>query len=156
MNTYFKFRLLILYPLFMYCYYVSMYYLKDTYLIILNVFFIIFWVMLRILQLQKSRNSFLDLLFWHLTFRQETYRDRHLITAIFQHENILTWVYFGIMDVLAQGCYGTGIFWHNDISAHGRFGTCTFWHCVKQYIHFGTVLKFPCAKMSMFHNVLVW
>ena len=140
--------------LYMYCYYVSMYYLKDTYLIILNVFFIIFWVMLGILQLHKSRNFFLDFgLFRHLTFWQEIFRHRHFLTGTFLHADIFMQEYFGIGIFRHHGRFGTGISQHWDISAQGYFSTWTFWH---RYFSTNTPsLKCPCAKISLFQNVQV-
>ena len=55
-------------------------------------------------------------------------------TRIFRHVKISAGVYFGTMDILAQGHYGTGTFRHKDISAHGYFGTYTFWYPTKQFM----------------------
>ena len=65
-------------------------------------------------------------LFWHLTFRQETFRHGHFITGTFRHE-----------DISALEHFSTWIFRHIYILAQ------TFWH------------RCPCAKMSMCWNILV-
>ena len=77
-------------------------------------FLIIFLVMLGILQLHKSRNSFLDFgLFWHLTFRQG-----HFIRGTFWHKDISALEHFGMGIFLHKWT-----FLHRDVMVHGYFGT---------------------------------
>ena len=80
---------------------------------------------------------------------------RHFGMRTFRHENISAWVYFGTMDVSAQGHFSTRIFQHMDISAHVHFGTVhsnidiSVWVPLCQNVH---VPKYPCAEMSHCRN----
>ena len=112
--------------------------------------------------------------FWHLTFRQETFRHGHFITGAFwhvhvsalqtyQHMDILSPWTFRRKDFFAWGHFGTMGVSAQDISAPEHLGTWIFWHLAKQYGHFGTdiwapvllcrnvhVLKYPCAEIYMY------
>ena len=89
-------------------------------------------------------------LFWHLTFRQETFWQEHFNMGIFWHH--------GRFSALEH--FSTRIFWHMDILAHLHFDTMqsnidilaqTF-RTLCQNVH---VPKYPCAQMSQCCNVPV-
>ena len=71
-------------------------------------------------------------LFRHLTFLQETFRQRRFITGTFRHGDfsaLWTFRYIEILSpVLGWTLFGTWIFWHGDILADEDFTTGTFWH----------------------------
>ena len=67
-------------------------------------------------------------LFWHLSFRQETFMHGHFITRTFQQEDISAQEHFGMCNLRHHGHFGTGTLWHctgtfgpRNISAHWHF-----------------------------------
>ena len=76
---------------------------------------------------------------------------RGILAQMFHHGNIWTHMLIGAADILADGRFNTGLFWHRNFSAQGIFGTGTFWY---EFVLAHGQMKFSGAqiyraKMSM-------
>ena len=134
----------------MYCYYVSMYYLKDTYLIILNVFFYNLLGHVKDITVAKVKELFL-----RLVILAPDISARDISGQTFNHGNFSAREYFDMGIFRHHGRFGTGMLWNWDILAQRYFSTWTFWHMYILALCKAIYTFRHSAEISMCQNVHV-